>query len=119
MQVQLASAVQPLHDAPELAPQELHVDAPAAVEKVPAVQTVQFALPVVFLDVPGRHAAHGPPLGPVYPTLHVQLVDAVQALHDAPAFAGHATHEGATAGLVEVEKEPAGQPVHALPVVFL
>ncbi len=117
--MQFVDLVQPLHDAPELAGQALHVDAPAAVEKVPAVQTVQFALPVVILDVPGRHAAHGPPVDPVYPALHVQLVDSVQALHDAPAFAGHAKHEGATAGLVEVEKEPAGQPVHALPVVFL
>ena len=83
------------------------------------MQIVQFALPAVFLNVPGRHAAHGPPAGPVYPALHVQLVDSVQALHDAPAFAGHATHDGASAGLVDIEKVPAGQPVHALPVVFL
>jgi hypothetical protein len=35
---------------------------------------------------------HGPPFGPLNPGLHVQPVEAVQLLQDAPELAGHAAH---------------------------
>jgi hypothetical protein len=53
---------------------------------------VQSTLPVTALYFPATHAAHGPPLGPVYPALHVQFVDTVQALHEAPVFSEHVMH---------------------------
>jgi hypothetical protein len=52
LQVQLASALQPLHEAPELAGQAIQVVAtvaPAVVEYVPAPQLVHVAEPVVVL----------------------------------------------------------------------
>ena len=36
------------------------------------------------------HAEQTPPFGPMYPLLHVQLIDALQPLHDSPEFTGHA-----------------------------
>ena len=92
--------------------------APTVAEYVPAPQSVQTALPVAILYFPATHATHGPPLGPVNPTLHVQLVDTVQPLHEAPELAGQAAH--ATVRPVVLEKVPAVQAVHAaLPVVSL
>ena len=45
-------------------------------------------VPFVALYLPGSQATHGPPSGPVYPTLHGQrLVPATES-----AFGGHPTH---------------------------
>ena len=93
LQVQLASALHPLHEEPELAGHERqvvlavaatvveYVPAPhttqvaaAVVENVPATQLVQAREPVVDLKVPATQAVQTPPLGPVYPTLQVQEV---------------------------------------------
>jgi hypothetical protein len=49
---------------------EVHTDAPVNSEYVSTLQLVQLALPVVFLYFPATHAVHGPPFGPVNPTLH-------------------------------------------------
>ena len=58
-------------------------------QETPAGHDVHDALPVAALYVPTAHAEHGPPLGPVHPTLQMQLVDTMQPLHEAPEFAGH------------------------------
>jgi len=44
-----------------------------------AAQAVHRALPGAFLDFPASHALHPLPLGPVKPTLHIQLVFRVLA----------------------------------------
>ncbi len=43
--------------------------AAVVVEYVPTPQLLHAALPVAILYVPGGHAEHGPPSGPVYPAL--------------------------------------------------
>lgn len=48
--------------------------APITTELVPAVQTVHSDVPRTALKLPWAHAVQGPPLGPVYPALHTQLV---------------------------------------------
>ena len=45
-------------------------------EYVPARQFVHTALPVAILYFPATQAVHGPPFGPVKPTLHVQAARA-------------------------------------------
>ena len=85
------------------------------------------------------HAEHGPPLGPVYPTLQIQEVmaglemgEVVSAGHakqfvkfDAPSVAeyvatGHARQVAATVALTVIEYVPAAQLVHrTLPVEVL
>jgi hypothetical protein len=52
-----------------------------------AGHVVHAAVPVLFLYLPGTHATHGPPRGPVYPTLHGQSV--VPATES--ELAGHST----------------------------
>ena len=52
------------------------LEAPTAVEYVPATQSEQVAAPVDDLYFPATHAAHEPPFGPVYPVLQLQLVKA-------------------------------------------
>ena len=49
--------------------------------------------PVVSLYVPVTHAVHGPPFGPSYPALQVQLLGDVQLLHEAPEFAGQSVQD--------------------------
>ena len=44
---------------------------------VPAEQSAQEALPVVFLNFPAPQALHAPPSGPVNPALHLQPVPAM------------------------------------------
>jgi len=121
LQMHLVNAEQPLHEAPVLTGHATHVVATVAavvVEYVLAEQLVHSTLPVVLLNFPATHATHGPPLGPVNPTLHVQFVDTVQPLHEAPELAGQALH--ATVRQVVFEKVPAVQAVHAaLPVAVL
>jgi hypothetical protein len=75
LQVQLASALQPLHEAPELAGHAVHA-----------------AEPVAILYFPAPQAVHAAPLEPVKPLLQVQLASAVQPLHEAPELAGHVVH---------------------------
>ena len=48
-----------------------------AVEYVFPPHSRHAALPMTFLYLPAAHALHVPPLGPVYPGLHTQLVRAV------------------------------------------
>ena len=48
--------------------------APTIPEYFPVEQPVHDPLPLKSLYVPTPHAAHGPPLGPVYPTLQVHAV---------------------------------------------
>jgi hypothetical protein len=79
----------------EFVGQSIHVVAivaPTVVEYVPAAQSVHTALPVAILYLPATQAVHGPPLGPVFPILHVQAAPAVHPVHDAPEFAGHGLH---------------------------
>lgn len=46
--------------------------APTTPEYVPAPQFVQAAVPFTVLYFPVAHKEHGPPFGPVAPTLHTQ-----------------------------------------------
>jgi len=57
--------------------QVIDVTAAFAVEYFPAAQLVHTALPVVILYVPTTHGEQGPPFGPVYPGLQVQVVTVV------------------------------------------
>jgi hypothetical protein len=82
-----------------------HDALPVPASKVPAVQGMHGPLPMVSLYFPAEHAAHGPPFGPVYPTLHAQSVlpaaelefpgQSVDTAEPEPALyspAGHNTH---------------------------
>jgi hypothetical protein len=56
--------------------QAVHVELaedPTAVEYVPAAQSEQVAVPVNALYFPSSHGVHGPPSGPQYPALQVQV----------------------------------------------
>ena len=95
LQVQLAATVLPAGEL-EFAGHARQVAAdvaPAVVEYVPAPQLVHATEPVVVLYVPVTQAVHGPPLGPVKPMLQVQLVFALQPLHDAPELTGQSIQE--------------------------
>jgi hypothetical protein len=95
------------------------VVAPAAVEYVPAPQSVHPALPAIILYFPATQAAHGPPSAPVKPTLHVQL-PAAELAFDELEFAGHARHVEASVAPVLIEYVPVKQSVHvALPLAIL
>ena len=48
--------------------------APTVVVDLPASQLVHVAVPMTVLYFPVPHAMHVPPLGPVYPSLHLQWV---------------------------------------------
>ena len=54
--------------------QVLATVAPCVPEYLPAPQAVQARLPVLGLKVPAPQGRHGPLLGPLYPTLHKQLL---------------------------------------------
>jgi len=124
----MLDALQPLHDAPELAGHARHAAAVVAatdVEYVPAPQLVHAAEPVVLLYEPAAHAAHGPPLGPVYPALQSATTQAAldvlatgevkpagHAVHDAvpdvPLYfaVSHAVHAFAAGHVVSVRSKP-------------
>ena len=51
----------------------VHAETPLA-EYVFAAHTSHAAVPDAFLNFPAAHAGHGPPFGPVYPGLQMQLV---------------------------------------------
>jgi hypothetical protein len=77
LQVQLVEAVLPAGEL-EFDGQPRHIPevavAPTLAEYLPAAQSEQVAFPVNALYFPATHTAHGPPSGPVYPALQVQLV---------------------------------------------
>lgn len=95
--------------------QFVHTEAPKIEEYDPARQFTQATLPVPALYVPATHPVHGPPLAPVYPALHGQVVDAVHAvvLHVEPEFAGQLRHAPELFVAVTAEYFPAGHSVHA------
>jgi hypothetical protein len=69
----------------------LHVQFATAVaamcgSKLPGGHVVQFAVPFVSLYLPATHATHGPPSGPLYPTLHGQRLEPATEFE----FVGHA-----------------------------
>ena len=59
---------------------------------MPAGQVVQTALPTVDLYDPAAHVEHGPPSGPVNPTLHLQSDTESAAICSVIDPAGHAIH---------------------------
>ena len=62
--------------------QTLAAVAPVAAEYLPAPQSVHAAVPVTVLYLPATHPLHGPPSGPVYPMLQIQLVTAGELVGD-------------------------------------
>ena len=106
----------------ELAGHARQVDssvAPAVAEYLSAAQSVQTALPVVVLYLPATHAVHGPPLGPVNPTLQVQAMRVKLAIGELE-LVGHVRQVVATVAPTVVEYVPAPQSVQtALPVAIL
>ena len=67
--------------------------APETFEYVPDGHFVHNALPLLFLYEPGTQDVQGPPSGPVYPMIHMQLeiVFGISENGDLE-FAGHALH---------------------------
>ncbi len=93
--------------------------APTDIEYVPAKQSVHVAVPEMILYLPETHAAHGPPSGPVKPTLQAQALIPELAFGELE-FAGHARHVDASVAFVIVEYVPAAQSTHAaLPALVL
>lgn len=70
--------------------------AATAVEYLPAKQSVQAALPVSDLCLPGTQAVHGTPFDPVYPMLQMQLANVPLASGEFE-FDGHVVQEEAPA----------------------
>lgn len=87
--------------------------APVTAEYVPAPQFVHVADPVVSLNFPAAHTLHVPPLGPLWPTLHVHAPSAELEIGEFE-FPGHDPHTFAVAPTA-VENLPASQSEHALP----
>ena len=56
--------------------------APVLMRYLPAAQSVHEKEPMTSLYFPAMHAVHVPPFGPVYPMLHRQLVETVEPLVD-------------------------------------
>jgi hypothetical protein len=90
---------------------ETDVD-PADVEYVPAPQSVHAALSVKTLYLPVTQAVHVPPLGPVNPTLQVQLASAVLPAGEL-TLAGQARQVVADVAFTVCEKVLAEQAVHS------
>ena len=67
--------------------QAAHEVLPAG-EELCSVQSVHAALPVVDLNWSPAQAVQGPPLAPVYPTLHAQAVFRVLPVVGELLFAG-------------------------------
>ncbi len=108
LHVQLLAAELALGEL-ELAGHATHVVAtvaPVVVEYVPAPQSVHAALPVIFLCFPATQATHGPPSGPVKPTLQpadthavtleLPAAELVPAGHDTQPVAAHVAPERST-----------------------
>ena len=67
------------------------------------------ALPVCALNDPGKHAEHTPPSGPVYPVLHVHVVDVLAPRATEYELAGHAEHVPAAVAPIVDRYVPAEQ----------
>jgi hypothetical protein len=96
--------------------QALHVElveAPPAVEYVPAPQSVHTADPVDALYFPATHAVHGPPSGLDDPALQVQLVSAALPTCELE-FDGQVMHVELAEAPTVVEYVPAPQSVQLL-----
>jgi hypothetical protein len=70
---------------------ELAIVAPAVVRYLPAPQSVHLTEPIASLYVPARHAEHASPPAPVYPALHLHLVNRILPTKDIE-FTGHPMH---------------------------
>ena len=104
LQVQFVKAPLPAGEL-EFDGQALHVElveAPTAVEYVPASQSEQVAVPVNTLYFPATHAAHWPPFDPVDPVLQVQFVKAELPAGDLE-FDGQSLHVMLDEALTAVE----------------
>jgi hypothetical protein len=91
--------------------QTLHVElveAPTAVEYVPAAQSEQAAFPVNTLYFPATHAVHGAPTGPVDPALQVQSVKSALPAGELE-FDGQTLHVELVEAPTVVEYVPATQ----------
>jgi hypothetical protein len=138
LQTQLVSVDDPAIDCVSAghARQALSATAPVVVRYLPAPQSVHATEPVVVLYLPAAQAEHVPPLGPVNPRLHSQLVNDVDptgdrallghpwhiATSDAPrapeyVSAAHATHALSSAAPTDAENFPAPHATHALLLV--
>ena len=67
------------------------------------------ALPVCALNDPGKHAEHTPPSGPVYPVLHVHVVDVLAPRATEYELAGHPAQVPAAVAPVVDRYVPAEQ----------
>ena len=76
----------------EFVGQSVHDDAPDAFMCFFAGQMVQFAGPVVSLNVVGGQGVHGPPSGPKYPGMH-EHADIFVEWDGAVEKSGHAEHD--------------------------
>ena len=79
-QRQAETAVCPVANVTEFAGQvehEVSATAPIDPEYLPAAQSAHAAGPGSVLYFPAAHAEHVPPLGPEYPVLQTQIVDAI------------------------------------------
>ena len=74
-----------------------------------AGQFMHAAFPVAFLYFPAAQLVHVPPSGPKKPVLHVQLINALHSLQEAPEFEGQDAHDPAPA----VDHDATGQVIHA------
>jgi hypothetical protein len=96
------------------AAQSVHVaatKAPVVAEYLPASQSVHPIEPIASLYFPASHAVHVPPLPPVYPALHWQLVKTLLPVSEIE-FAGQAL-QAAEPELVLYS--PARHPLAAVP----
>ena len=93
--------------------------AAAVVEYVPDPQSVHTAEPVALLYFPAAQPVHGPPLGPVYPSLHVQAERSVLVTGELELL-GHTTQADSTVAPVVAKYFPVAQSVQVpLPVPIL
>ena len=90
--------------------------APTIPEYVPALQLVQAAVPFTVLYFPVAHNEHGPPFGPVAPTLHTQAAITTLPVPET-AFAEQFRHVPAPVAPTVPEYVFAGQLVHTLELV--
>lgn len=122
--VPAAHAAHTLAPAPANAPaahatQSLAAVAPVPVRNFPAAHGAHASAPEAFLNVPGTHAAHGPPLGPLKPAWHTQLVGGPLPLAELVP-AGHGSQAPAVVAAVVAWNVPAAHGTHtAAPVLFL
>ncbi len=69
--------------------QLVHIPVPLEFLNVFTLQLMHAPEPVVILKVPILHSVQDPPLGPVYPKLHMQLVIDCDAVNKVTEFDRH------------------------------